>query len=315
MIKTLRHVFTPHHSNNHRPQILHPEGLFILSLVLVGVLVCTRLYGATSLPTILGFASSITASQVLDQTNQARASAGQPPLTMNAQLNQAAVSKGNHMCGEQYWAHIAPDGTTPWVFIKNAGYHYSVAGENLARDFADTPSMISAWLASPTHKANIMNDRYQEIGVAVIDCKLLGSDTALVVQMFGTQALGTPTTTSTAAKTAVPANNKTTTTSRRQEVAGEASVPRLLANANPSLRLETPPPQANTNTIRVFSPLQVTKAVVVSILTILLFVLILDLWIEHKRQTLRLVGKNLAHIIFLGSIFLAVLIIKVGRIN
>ncbi len=316
MVKTLRHLFIPQHTNNHRPAVLHPEGFFVLSLILIGAFLCTRTLTGTALPTILGFASSITPSQVVEQTNVQRQSLGLSPLATNTLLDQAAAAKGNNMCAQQYWAHISPSGTTPWVFIKNAGYQYAVAGENLARDFADTGSMIGAWMASPTHRANIVNDRYRDIGVAVVDCRLLGSDTALVVQMFGTQMTGAPTVTKTAAttRTVTSVSGKKTTPTKETEVAGVESVPRLLVNVNPVLKLETPPPQANPTNVRMLSPLQVVKAVMIATLLVLFVVLFVDLWLEHKRHTIRLVGKNLAHILFLFGIFLTILIVKVGII-
>ena len=320
VFKALVRLFAPHKTNNHRPGILHPEGFLVLSGIIIGASVLTHAFTSTALPTVLGFASSITASQVVEQTNQQRTSLGLSRLTMNSALNQAATAKGNNMCADQYWAHISPSGTTPWVFIKNAGYRYSVAGENLARDFADTSAVVSAWMASPTHRANIVNDRYKDIGVAVIDCKLLGSDTALVVQMFGSQVTGEPTTNvagaTTIRKTTIAKTPAATPSpsSAPSQVEGTESVPRLLANANPTLVLSTPPPQANPTTLRFLSPLQVIKSVMVSILVLLIVVLFIDMWLVEKRQTVRLVGKNMAHILFLSGILLVVLLIKVGMI-
>ena len=307
--------------------MLHPEGILVLVGILVSAFTLTRLLSGSPLPSILGFASSITSSQVEQETNQQRAALGIGALTDNPTLDQAAKAKGNNMCADQYWAHISPSGVTPWVFMKNAGYHYAVAGENLARDFSDTPSMVAAWMASPTHRENMVNTRYKEIGVAVIDCNLLGSDTALVVQMFGTQLVGEPTTTQTAAATIQPSTAPQTATpptpappvlsetTSQPQVAGEESAPQFISAADPTLQLATPAPQANPTNLRVLSPLQVVKAIMVSMLFVLLVVLLVDLWLEEKHHTVRLVGKNLAHIIFLSGILLVVLIIKVGIVN
>src|SRR5260221_5046122 len=131
MIKTLAHLFTPQASNNHRSKLLHPEGFALLGATLIAVFVLTKTLTTTTLPTVLGFASSITTSQVVTQTNEQRAALGLPALVVNGELNLAAQAKGNHICADQYWAHISPSGLTPWVFIKNAGYRYAVAGENL----------------------------------------------------------------------------------------------------------------------------------------------------------------------------------------
>ncbi len=322
MFQTVRHLFLPQSSNNHRPHLLHLEWLFALVVFVTCIGVSTHALssGTRVFPSILGFSSTITASQVVEQTNQQRAAQGVGELTTNPRLVQAAIAKGNNMCAEQYWAHISPKGTTPWVFIKNAGYSYSVAGENLARDFADTPSMVSAWMASPTHRANMVNGKYKEIGVAVVNCSLLGSDTALVVQMFGSQVASIPTVGAKAAvKTTPRALARGTPSPAVQSaedsnrVRGEESTPVLLANADPTLVLTTPVPTFRSG-MMLFTPLQVIKAVFGSVLVVLLVILGLDMWLAQKRQTIRSVGKNTAHMLFLGSIFLLLLLSRSGMI-
>lgn len=325
MERTFRHLFTPQASNNHRPRVLHVEGLAIFVALVLGAQTLVTFFSKTSLPvpSILGFSSSITASQVVEQTNRQRATLGLAPLTMNTQLNAAALSKGNNMCSEQYWAHISPSGTTPWVFMKNAGYRYSVAGENLARDFSDTGSMIWAWMASPTHKANIVNGKYKEIGVAVIDCNLLGHDTALVVQMFGSQVVSPVAVKPQVAAPSRPEQKESNgaqdifaipsespTPQQEEHVAGENTIPTLIANADPSIVLSTPVPTSSYSPI--FSPLQVMKAVLISVLITILFVLCIDLWLAHERKIVRIAGKNLAHILFLSGVLVVVILIRSG---
>lgn len=316
MSSVFSHLFLPQRSNNHRPSLLQVEGVGVLAALLIvsDVLVGFLSTSHPVLPAVLGFSSSITASQVVEQTNDQRRAQGETALQVNSQLNQAALAKGNNMCQDQYWAHISPSGTTPWVFIKNSGYKYAVAGENLARDFFDTPSMVAAWMASPTHRANIVNTHYHDIGVAVVDCKLLGSDTTLVVQMFGTLVAEAPAPALpkvAAIKTLTPVNPSPTPQAIAQaKVEGEESVPRLLANADPSLQLTRASEVGN----RAFSRLQVIKAVMVSILVTLIAVLGVDLWLTHKRQTVRVAGKNLAHIVFLFGILMVVILVKAGVI-
>ena len=58
-------------------------------------------------------------------------------------------------------------GTTPWSWIEKENYDYNYAGENLAMDFQSAEKMEEAWMASPTHRANILNGKYREIGMAV----------------------------------------------------------------------------------------------------------------------------------------------------
>jgi len=94
------------------------------------------------------------------------------------------------MFAKDFWAHIAPDGTTPWKFILDSGYKYLYAGENLAKDFQTSDDVVAAWMASKMgHRENILNTHYNEIGVAVVNGTLGGFQTTLVVQMFGSTAV------------------------------------------------------------------------------------------------------------------------------
>ena len=182
---SLSHYFIPQEKNNYRADILK-NGFLIL---LVGIYLLNQSfikYLTISRPGILGYSSEITAQKVFDQTNNERIKAGLPPLKYNSVLSESAAKKAKDMFADNYWAHTAPDGMTPWDFLKSVGYKYSVAGENLARDFYDTESLLKAWMNSPTHKANIIHPKYQEIGIGVVNGTLGGIKTTLVVQHFGT---------------------------------------------------------------------------------------------------------------------------------
>ncbi|MCD6301607.1 MAG: hypothetical protein J7L82_06015, partial [Staphylothermus sp.] len=131
------------------------------------------------------YASSITSSNIIVLTNQARSSYGLNTLSNNGKLEAAALAKANNMFELQYWDHFGPNGESPWQFIKAAGYNYVYAGENLARGFRTSEGVHEAWMSSPTHKANIVSPNYEDIGVSVVTGVLEGSQTILVVQMFG----------------------------------------------------------------------------------------------------------------------------------
>jgi hypothetical protein len=64
-------------------------------------------------------------------------------------------------------------------------YNYTYAGENLAMNFSEAEDALSAWLASPTHRDNILSQNYEDIGVAVVVGEINGTETTLVVQLFG----------------------------------------------------------------------------------------------------------------------------------
>jgi len=107
---------------------------------------------------------------------------------VNEELNQAAFLKARDMFANNYWAHTSPSGVSPWKWLGDAGYNYDVAGENLAKNYPTADATVSAWMNSETHKANILNNKYQDIGFAVVDGMLDGRDTTLVVAYYGTPA-------------------------------------------------------------------------------------------------------------------------------
>lgn len=189
MIKKLSHYFLPHPDNNHRALLLQPS--FLALFIAVYLLNQSFIKSFTiAKPGVLGYSSEITVSKVLTQTNNERISLGLPELTFNSTLSQSATLKANDMFANNYWAHTSPTGLSPWDFFKTAGYEYSVAGENLAKDFYDTESLMKAWMNSPTHRENIVKDKYKEIGISVVNGVLDGVKTTLVVQHFGTPRNG-----------------------------------------------------------------------------------------------------------------------------
>lgn len=96
------------------------------------------------------------------------------------------------MIKNNYWAHVAPDGTEPWSFLIDEGYNYYFAGENLAKDYTNAPSTIKAWMNSPEHKKNILDGNYTEQGITVRRATLQGATGLLVVHFFGSPAVAMP---------------------------------------------------------------------------------------------------------------------------
>jgi uncharacterized protein YkwD len=123
---------------------------------------------------------------VLEGTNQARAEEQLLPLTLNPTLNSIAQKKLKDMFFYQYFEHISPTGVGAGDLAKKNGYDYLVIGENLAMgNFANDASLVDAWMKSPGHRANILNTRYKEIGIAVGQGIYEGRLTWLAVQEFG----------------------------------------------------------------------------------------------------------------------------------
>ncbi len=175
--------FVPHQRNHYIPHIIHHRTLSlvaILALVLkLSVIFSTNL--STPEPV---FSSEITRDSVLELTNLARQSNNLTTLDLNPLLSQAAQAKALDMAQKGYFAHITPDGKEPWDFIKDAGYKYAAAGENLAVHFFDVEPMQEAWMNSPGHKANVLNQHYREMGVGIAKGRFENFDTIFVVEMF-----------------------------------------------------------------------------------------------------------------------------------
>lgn len=132
------------------------------------------------------FASGIASTDVIALANSARAKDGLAPLSENQKLSEAARNKAEDMLKNDYFAHTSPKGVTPWAWIKQEGYQYKAAGENLAINFTDAKEQHSAWMKSASHRANILNSQYQEIGVAVVKGKIDGKESVVTVEFFGT---------------------------------------------------------------------------------------------------------------------------------
>lgn len=126
-------------------------------------------------------------AKVIAQTNIQRYDNGAlPPLSENAKLDAAALSKANDLFKNQYFEHVSPSGVDPGELVKNFGYDYIVAGENLILgNFKDEKEAVQLWMDSPGHRANILNNRFTEIGVAIIKGTYKGQTVWIGVQEFG----------------------------------------------------------------------------------------------------------------------------------
>jgi uncharacterized protein YkwD len=109
-------------------------------------------------------------------------------LTVSPTLERIAQMKANDMAEKGYFTHTSPEGKTPWYWFQQAGYKYFIAGENVAVFLSDPEKIEQAWMNSPTHRANILNPFFTEVGVATARGKYLGQETLFVVQMFGKPA-------------------------------------------------------------------------------------------------------------------------------
>lgn len=131
------------------------------------------------------FALAITPQTVIELTNTERTKYNESTLTANIELTLAANAKAQNMLEYGYFDHFGPNGETPWQYILDHNYDYEFAGENLAMNFFQAESVVKAWMASATHRDNILDPDFKEIGIAVLEGEIEGEKTTLVVQMFG----------------------------------------------------------------------------------------------------------------------------------
>lgn len=132
--------------------------------------------------------AAILPAVVATLTNSARSTDNLGELTVDPLLTKAAQAKAEDMAKKSYFAHISPDGTTPWFWIIREGYLFRYAGENLAVNFEESEDVVDAWLASPSHRLNIMKPQYEQIGIGMATGTYMGQTAVFVVQMFGTPA-------------------------------------------------------------------------------------------------------------------------------
>ncbi|MBU3896264.1 CAP domain-containing protein [Patescibacteria group bacterium] len=130
--------------------------------------------------------SSLASQRIIEETNKQRALFGLPPVSENAQLDEAALAKAEDMFKKQYFDHVSPSGLDPGTLVLNHGYDYILTGENLILgNFSSEAELVQNWMDSPGHRANILNERYSEIGVSAVSGTYQGEKVWISVQEFG----------------------------------------------------------------------------------------------------------------------------------
>lgn len=126
-------------------------------------------------------------SKIITETNlQRRENGSLSLLKENAKLDQAASAKANDMFLNQYFEHVSLSGVGPGELVQGYNYNYIVVGENLILgNFSSEKEVVQDWMNSPGHRENILNNRFTEIGVAVIKGTYKGETVWIGVQEFG----------------------------------------------------------------------------------------------------------------------------------
>lgn len=211
---------------------------------------------------VLAYATNMSQSSLLNDTNAQRLSAGQSNLIINALLNQAAQAKANDMAARGYWSHVTPDGVQPWWFVTNAGYDYEQTGENLAYGFDTSQATVTGWMNSAGHRANILNADYQDVGFGIANVASYQGqgEQTIVVALYGTPAVSAATApdpmTKPAAQPAAKPSAATTNATTPAPTASNAPAEVAASPAAPATTIT----QANQNGIQQTAAVAATSA-------------------------------------------------------
>ena len=182
----MHHYLFPHRRNNFRPHIFSRESVAALALIML-LIQGAYLFQVHVVLQNTGFLASVLPAALTELTNTDRTAQGLPALIHDPELDRVAQAKANDMAAKGYFAHQSPEGKTPWHWLKQEGYEYTYAGENLAVDFTDSQDVEQAWMNSPTHRENILKAQYTHIGIAVAQGMYEGKQVTFVAQFFASK--------------------------------------------------------------------------------------------------------------------------------
>lgn len=195
-LKVLKQKTTIHHKKrlgaHHRrsKDFLKPYHPYLPLLILVVIGLAVNSMWASHIR-VLGASSSLSATELLEDTNEERLKHNQDSLQLSNKLSSAAQAKANDMATKKYWSHTTPSGEKPWAFIKHSGYEYYSAGENLAYGFNSSTDTITGWMNSREHRANLLGTDFRDVGFGIATAEgFQGEDkTTIIVAMYGEPSL------------------------------------------------------------------------------------------------------------------------------
>lgn len=270
--------FLPHKETHKKAHLISWNALVIYILIFILLQVSFSIVSLTK-PGVLGISGDIDTKQVIEMTNKEREKQGLPSVRENEALDKAARLKAENMFAENYWSHFAPSGKTPWDFILGSGYKFTYAGENLAKNFYNSKDVVDAWMASPTHRENLLNSKYEDIGVAVVDGVLNGQKTTIVVQEFGTTRM-------LASQPAVRVSGNEINL-KKSDYEGKPSLVAAVTASSLQPRVT-------------LDPYQFSKYASIGIISLVISLLLIDMFVLYRRRIFRLSSHHIAHMSFLS---------------
>ncbi len=285
MFSWLKKHFVPHDGNGHRPHLLRGANVRKIILVVLFLELFTFLLPTLSRINMSSQMAAVLPAALDDLTNSERQSQNKPILSVSALLNKAAEMKAEDMAQKGYFAHTSPEGKTPWYWLQQVGYQYQYAGENLAINFNDSEDVTKAWIASPSHEANLVKENYTEVGTGIASGIYQGRETVFVAQVYANPL---------PASLQVPMSNKTEVVLEDNFVKSESKTNVLGAEISPNFiqRLLSSPRSAMNKVL---------------LLTVGLILLALFSYFIFRKKNfhLDLITNGLVVIAIMGGIFTA----------
>ena len=183
----LKDFFIPHLGNGHAPHMLHPKrailygSVFVAAKVIVFAAILLVPLQAYLLPDVLAEQER----QLAQLISEVRAAQGVPTLTVNEFLETSSQLKAEDMATHAYFSHNGPDSRDFKYFLNQAGYRYSIAGENLAMGFVSPSDVVEAWVKSPLHYRNLIDSDFVEMGLGLDSGSYRGKETIFIANHFG----------------------------------------------------------------------------------------------------------------------------------
>jgi hypothetical protein len=298
MFSWLKKHFIPHEGNNHRPHILRGANTRNIVTVVILLEIFTFLIPIFSHLNIAGnMTAEVLPAVLAGLTNEERQTQNLPVLAVNSLLTEAAQMKANDMATNGYFAHTSPGGKTPWYWLQQVGYNYQYAGENLAINFSDSKDVTNAWMASPTHKANIVKENYTEIGTGVATGMYQGHETIFVAQEYANPLPTVEKTQTTSVKKTLEKTKETTsvvvaTTKESANVLGAETVVTKTQIKQPTFWQKL-----------IASPRNTTNIILYIVFGIMVIALLLYIFIKRRNHHIDLITNGLIVLAVVGAIF------------
>jgi len=294
MFPWLKKHFIPHEGNDHRPRILRGPSIRNIVVIIIFLEIITFLLPTLTHLNTAGNMAAVLPAVLDNLTNEKRQSQNLAILKINPILNKAAEMKAEDMATKGYFAHTSPEGKTPWYWLEQVGYQYQYAGENLAINFSDSKDVTNAWMASVSHKANIIKTDYVEIGTGIATGIYEGHETIFVAQVYASHLPAV----------SEPVKLKQPSPSEEQASVTEEEPTNVLGAAIENIPVN--PIQQPTFWQKAFaSPRNTTNILLYTFFGIIALALLLYIiFIKAKNHHLDLITNGLIVLAILGAVFI-----------